>query len=324
MGFLKKKSLYLIVDAPRNRNNISSLFDFTRVDNVQSVPINEPGLLTLFIAARFSIMVTSGWPVLQIKRRNSSKSNSYNLVREFGTMMEPKPTGYLNVYEYDLQNITFEVQRDDVISVHWPQDTNPFMKRYSLAYFKETSNVMLAIEVQQSNSMCKTDSEATSASISGLNTRVASETSKSEKWDNVIAVVCATIIFIISMVTLTVLVVLMYMCRQRHQSKLSEHSTMALNKIQHSDIDVDLDLKSNQAYIPVLAQSEVKDSTILKNDCTEMQANAVYTMHFEAKKERQDGTLTILENIEVNTNAAYGRSTLPKQQVNDYEDVTML
>ena len=246
MGFLKKTSLHLIVDAPRN-HSISSLFSFKRVGNVQSVPINEPGLLLkLFIAARFNVTVSSGWPVLQIRRRNG---DSYNLVREFGQMMEPRPTGYLNVYEYDLKNITFEVQCDDVVRVYWPVDTNPSVRRYSLAYFRNSSNVMLAIEVRQNNnSMCTTnstldttDSEDTAEPISthtatsidqmgtpGLDTTEleASETAKNKQSNNIAAIIggvlCAMAV-IVFLVVLAIIVFLAYLHRT-HTKKFSPNT----------------------------------------------------------------------------------------------------
>ena len=57
-----------------------------------------------------------GWPELQIWRK--SGESSYNKIA--GTRTEPKPTGYLNVYEYDLTKLeqTIEVMAGDVLGVY--------------------------------------------------------------------------------------------------------------------------------------------------------------------------------------------------------------
>ena len=147
MGFLKKKSLQVIVDAPRD-NRIYNSFNIL-LSNIQSMPTNESGLLEkFFIAAKFDHTIPSGWPLLQIRRRIHT-SNSLNLV--FSTSMEPRPTGYLNVFEYNVQNMTFDVQHNDIIRVFWPPNMN-ILRRYSLAYFGNRSNMMLSIKISQTAS----------------------------------------------------------------------------------------------------------------------------------------------------------------------------
>ena len=139
MGFLKKESLQVIVDAPRD-NQVYNSFGF-RVANAQSMPINEMGLLVkFFIAAKFDHTIPSGWPLLQIRRRIHTNDSSYYLSLVFSTAMEPRPTGYLNVFEYDVQNmaLNFDVQHNDRIRVYWPTDTNILRRRYSLAYFRNS------------------------------------------------------------------------------------------------------------------------------------------------------------------------------------------
>ena len=145
MGFLKKESLQVIMDAPRD-SRLDNSFIFTP-KTTRSVPINESGLLVkFFIAAKFDGTIPSGWPVLQIRRRFHANNSS---ILVFSTAaMEPRPTGYLNVFEYDVQN---DVQHDDVIQVFWPRDTN-VLSRYSLAYFRDSSNVMLSIKINGSTS----------------------------------------------------------------------------------------------------------------------------------------------------------------------------
>ena len=156
MGFLKKESLRVIVDAPRDN---TVYFSFP-LNNTQSVPINESGLLVkFFIAAKFDHAIPSGWPVLQIRRRVYTNNFSYLV---YNTATEPRHIGYLNVFEYDVKNMTFDVQRGDVIQVFWPRDTN-IERHYSLAYSRNNSNVMLSIQIQHHTEI------ATTALISGDN-----------------------------------------------------------------------------------------------------------------------------------------------------------
>ena len=66
-------------------------------------------------------------------------------------------------FEYNVKNMTFsDVQRGDVIQVFWPRDTN-IERRYSLAYSRNNSNVMLLIQIQRHTEI------ATTAPISGDN-----------------------------------------------------------------------------------------------------------------------------------------------------------
>ena len=157
MGFLKKESLQAIVNAPRD-SRISNSFNF-RLTTIQSMPINEAGLLAkFFIAAKFNHTIPSGWPVLKIRRR----VHASGLMEVFSTTMEPRPTGHLNVFEYDVRNMAFDFHHGDLIRVFWPGDTNVISRRYSLAYFRDTSNVMLSIEIGQTASTTPDDSISTS------------------------------------------------------------------------------------------------------------------------------------------------------------------
>ena len=101
----------MIIDAPRDSRVYNSLN--VLLSNAQSMPISMLGLLEkFFIAAKFDHTVSSGWPVLHIRRRNNT-SDALNLV--FSTTMEPRPTGYLNVFEYDVRNMAFDIQHNDII-----------------------------------------------------------------------------------------------------------------------------------------------------------------------------------------------------------------
>ena len=109
---------------------------------LQSMPLTESGHLVRFIiAAKFNHSVPSGWPTLQIKRRVNNGSHEAVAT----TTMEPRPTGYLNVFEYKM---SAEIQPGDIVHVDIPeQDTESSRQRYLLAYVGETSKPMVSIEV---------------------------------------------------------------------------------------------------------------------------------------------------------------------------------
>ena len=48
--------------------------------------------------------------------------------------MEPKPTGYVNLYEYDLTAISFNIQAGDKLSISW-HGSYTQQPRFSLAYY---------------------------------------------------------------------------------------------------------------------------------------------------------------------------------------------
>ena len=124
MGFLSRDSLDMIVDAPRD-NTIFGSLNFTQ-NNVQSMPLNVSGSLIKFvIATKFNHSELSGWPILQIRRSDNVTAM---------TQLEPRPTGYLNVFEYD--PLSVDIQPGDISYVCIPESTK---KRYLLAYLTKSS-----------------------------------------------------------------------------------------------------------------------------------------------------------------------------------------
>ena len=211
----------MIVDAPRD-NRIYTSFNF-RLNNTQSMPISESGLLVkFFIAAKFNHTISSGWPILHIRRRNHT-SDSLNLV--FSTTMEPRPTGYLNVFEYDVHNMEFDVQHNDSIRVFWPEDTEVSRRRYSLAYFRDSSNVMLSIEIDKNESTTLDNGistpldndDFTTTSVSSydkMGTKVPETSTKAQTQVAIITggVLCALAVIIL-LVVLVIAVFVVFRCR---------------------------------------------------------------------------------------------------------------
>ena len=135
MGFLNKKSLRMIVNAPRDTYSSNS-FSFLGIPPMamsMSMPLTQSGYLSkMVIAARFDVLMPGGWPELQIIRNASSGTS--NVV--FNTSTEPKPTEYLNVYEYNLTATNFSIEAGDVLNISWHgNEQEPDQIRFSLAYY---------------------------------------------------------------------------------------------------------------------------------------------------------------------------------------------
>ena len=123
----------MIVEAPRNMYDDDS-FSFPGIlHQAMSMPFTRFGALRkMVIAARFDIHVPVGWPELQIIRM--ANDGISNIVFTTNTM-EPKPIGYLNLYEYDLTTTGFNIQSGDVLNISWRGNVLERNQiRFSLAY----------------------------------------------------------------------------------------------------------------------------------------------------------------------------------------------
>ena len=133
-GFLDKQSLQMIVDVARENTtplNVSvyQLFPEIVVPTYTSMRLNQSGpLRKMIIAAKFNVAMSSGWPQLQIIRNGNNLTFTTNTT-------EPKPTGYLNVYEYNLTAANFQVKAGDVLNISWYDEREQWLgNRFSLAY----------------------------------------------------------------------------------------------------------------------------------------------------------------------------------------------
>ena len=144
MGFLRRKSLDMIVDAPRDDHIAGSLHFSQQLIPALSMPLNVSGQLMKFvIAAKFNHRASAGWPVLQIRRTIGDGSDVINR-----TTVEPTSTGYLNVFEYKL---SADIHPGD--RVHIIQSSQPLMNglRFLLAYLRNPPKPMVHIEVLNNN-----------------------------------------------------------------------------------------------------------------------------------------------------------------------------
>ena len=145
------------------------LYSYTQIPQpTTSMPLTQSGpLQKLIIAAEFDVTASAGWPELQIIR------NATDVVFTTNTT-EPKPTGYLNVYEYDVSNDMFEVKAGDMLNISWHTNSGqPDRNRFSLTYYNGTSSEipMVSIVVGVCNSetnlltlnslYCEEDTEST-------------------------------------------------------------------------------------------------------------------------------------------------------------------
>ena len=228
MGFLENESLQLIVNASRD-DKIHSAFEF-RQNTTQSMPLKESRLLVRFlIAAKFYHTISSGWPVLQIRRTLNGDSSS--LLTPISTKKEPRPTGYLNVFEYDMQAVRFEIQCGDSLRVYWPPEATPNGSRYSLAYLRESSEVMVSIEVQHHNqtlTTCYDSSVSTTippitimgSSYSTTEIAVTTKASSNSSMKDVVTIVGSILCTIAVIILLVVLAITVFVvCRSRNHTK---------------------------------------------------------------------------------------------------------
>ena len=128
MGFLDRQSLTMIVDAPTDHDQLIStpLRNVTHNCTIQSnLSFSGRHLIKFVIAAKFNHSTSSGWPVLQIRRVHNDSFNTINV-----TKLEPRPTGYLNVFEYESLSAA-DVQQGDVVHIV-PQSYG--QQRYLLIY----------------------------------------------------------------------------------------------------------------------------------------------------------------------------------------------
>ena len=148
MGFLSKQSVRMIVVEAFNLQNIygSTSFSFPGIFHMAvSMPFTQSGSLRkMVIAAKYNVSVHAGWPELQIIRETNS---SYCIAFTTNTT-EPKPTGYLNLYEYDLTATNFNIQTGDKLNISWRGNAlQPDQIRFSLAYDNYGAFPMVSVVV---------------------------------------------------------------------------------------------------------------------------------------------------------------------------------
>ena len=248
------------------------LYSYTRIpQSATSMPLTQSGpLKKLIIAAEFDVTASAGWPELQIIR---NAANHTCVVFTTNTT-EPKPTGYLNVYEYDISSDTVEINVGDVLNISWRTNSGrPDRNRLSLAYYNGTSSKipMVSIVVGDCDSETNlltlnslycaegTESTITSGKTSAVGTASTCTLTTSNKFTDAmtnmnqnikLTVTNAVIGGVIScsFLLLTVITIITVLVVRRNKKK-------SLNEEIHSEIqptsvgEVNIELDINEAYI---------------------------------------------------------------------------
>ena len=303
VGFLNRQSLNQIVDAPRD-DSIHRSLRFRWQGTHLSMPLTGSGRLVRFIiAAKHDHSIPSGWPTLQVRRRVGN--NSHKVVAM--TTLEPRQTGYLNVFEY---NLSAEVQSGDVVCVlnHTPEPvTESSGQRYLLAYVRETSKPMVSIEVSDNNQSittlsmvtddCSTVSNTspktyggdhvTTAAAAVTNTAVELTTtmklSSSRRKQPVIAIVGGVLCILVVLILLTGVSTTLFVI-YRHKNKSKDSSA-----------------------IPIHNFNEVSNTNTCATECIEVDTNQAY----------------FVNSVPTEPNVAYGTPPLLGPKSLDYDYVVL-
>ena len=260
MGFLNEQSLRMIVEAPRDE---SRSFIFSEIPHLEtSMPLNQSGpLRKMIMAALFRVTASVGWPELQIIRR---ASNGTSFVAFTTSTTEPKPTRYLNLYEYNVAETTFYIRPGDLLNFSWQGDAelNHFRPRrinrvrFNLAYYRDgTPSGLPMVSIVVGDCDSQTDQlmlnllNCHNGNISESTTIGIYNESKYELTNGVIIGVVTSctllLIMIITISTMTALV--MYW----HKSTVKKSSTQEndSDEVYYASIgEVKIEMDKNEAY----------------------------------------------------------------------------
>ena len=197
----------------------SYTYSFLTPRSPQLAQLTQFGILRkMIIAARFNIMIPVGWPELQIIR-NANNGTSY--VAFTTNTTEPKPTGYLSVYEYNLTGTEFNIQDGDKLNISWHHDGDVLQQdllRFSLAYYNNgTSPSIPMVSIVVGDNGSETD-------LLTLSTvRYCEEDNESNAKARItttdVATICGVVFFSLLLTILLILVVIsVIMVRRRRKS----------------------------------------------------------------------------------------------------------
>ena len=132
-GFLNNKSLEMIIEAMKDNKTSfphSLFFSLTSLHYItpNTAFITQGNLTKWTFAARFNHS-NRQLPELQVWRRLSNN----HFTKIHGVSMEPRQTGYLNVFELDFSETSVYVQAGDMFGVYQPSENRA---RYSLAFLQ--------------------------------------------------------------------------------------------------------------------------------------------------------------------------------------------
>ena len=137
MGFFNEQSLRIVLSA--SRYSQPPLHFPGIMSDPTNLQLTRSGCLKrIVIAAKFNAAARVGWPKLQIIRIGNNGEYGSDIIIFTTNMKEPRPTGYLNVYEYELNN-SITVQVNDILAISWHGNVSQTDQiRYSLAYYTDS------------------------------------------------------------------------------------------------------------------------------------------------------------------------------------------
>ena len=155
----------------------------------------------------------------------ASKSSDPQIIfSNNNSTMKPKPTGYLNVYEYDLPSEQYKVQSGDVLKIIW-NTTQP----NSLAYYQSSNEEFPLVSIIVGDHDCEAYylnlSSVYCSDITGLPTSNASFSTVTEERDietsnqSVMTAVMGGIVSstILSIVLIILLIIVVIIIKQRRK-----------------------------------------------------------------------------------------------------------
>ena len=268
------------------------------------MPLTRSGpLRRIVIAAKFNVTVQIGWPKIQILRsaRNVINGTGTYIAAFTTSTMEPKPTRYLNLYEYDLTATDFDIQIGDKLNISWYGNILQHDQiRFSLAYYnnsKSPATPMVSIIVGN----CDSETDLNTLYCEDIST-IASSVTISTNEKTIIITITVVFSLLLLIILLISLAVFTFVVKQRRKSasvnfiapiEMSIQPQMLHNTLSEPIMD------SNQAY----STQEVEHEAAV--DCIEMDANQAYITHSEPKNEQGAGKKEYIEN------QCYFTDTLP-------------
>ena len=272
MGFLNEQSLKMIVSVVPVPRDIytSSSFSFPEPLMAMSMPFKQSGLFRkIIIAALFNATASAGWPRLQVTVRRASNETPYVVAFSTHIMKEPKPTGYLNVYEYDVSTQKFIIQTGDILNISWygsPLQQNQTQDRFSLAYYRNATIrypgiPMIAVFVDTNVTMYHEEVDSMQSTKSGITTNSDRVVKKSTTSEVIVisGVVSCSLLLSVLIISVSILVI-----RQRIKKRFSIEENNARLEVEATSTGEVIEVGANEAYITndILTKSNVAYSTL--------------------------------------------------------------
>ena len=264
----------MIVDVSEDMYDFMSFYFPGRVSTHMPAAVNRFGFLKkIIIAARFNASVPVGWPEMQIMR---IQNDGTSYIAFTTNTMEPKPTGYLNLYEYNLEYERPYIESGDRLDIVWHGDSH--QTRFSLAYYNgaypDTPMVSFVVgDCESETDIPNYEDELPSSGITGTqagtvieennSTKLLVSTSTNQIESNTkltMVSVSVVIVFSLSLIIVVVVILITFVHQKKHRS--TEGSEVQPTR---PDLGEIIEVDINVAYITqchtILTEPNVAYST---------------------------------------------------------------